>query len=309
MAMGEGQASGKWPASNSEPAVRSWLTTRLQKQFTEDPREGQALLRWMLEAATGKPLGVRMMAAPFRFSEHELNVLAAWSEGVRNGRPIQHMIGQVMFMGLSLEVGPVALVPRPETEEMTAATAQWLLDKFKASPSSDLRGVDVGTGSGCIAVSLKHHLADWPFEMVAEDVSQEALALAQRNAARAGENVIFRHQDALNFMPGEGEAWDLVISNPPYIPASERELLPEVVRLHDPDLALFVPDEQPLLFYEALLRRCLKGGLRPGGACVVECHERFASAVAKLFSTDFDDVRVENDLQGKPRFVWAVAPK
>ena len=292
-----------WPRGNDEDSVRLWLHQAIG--VNREEREATAMVRWLLDEASGLSRGQRMMHSPYRFPESQLNRLGMWARELSHGRPIQHVLGHVHFAGLTLHVGPQALVPRPETEELVALALQALLGM--TSPGL-LEVLDIGTGSGCIALALKHGLnqAGKTSRVVGEDVSLDALLLARRNAATLDLDVDLIEADALGFSPRES-SFDAILSNPPYIPTSERATMDDVVTRHDPALALFVPDDRPLLFYEAILRRCESAVLRPGGVCILECHTAFAHEVCSLFQQSKAIASAETlpDLQGLPRFVQA----
>lgn len=292
-----------WPKRNDEEAVRQWLSGMMDA--TTDKREVASMVRWLLDEASGLTRGQRMMQRPFRFSESELNRLAMWGRDIQQGRPIQHVIGYTPFAGLRLAVGPQALIPRPETEELVSLA----LEDSDEMPSADvLRVLDIGTGSGCIALGVKHglNLAGRASEVVGEDVSVDALRLAEQNAEANHLNVKFVERDALS-SAADTNSYHLILSNPPYIPQREREMMDAVVTDHDPALALFVPDERPLLFYEAILKRCESTALASGGVVLLECHRDFVKDVSNVFcnSPEFAVVDHLFDMQNRLRFVRA----
>lgn len=263
------------------------------------------MVRWLLDEASGLTRGQRMMQRPFRFSESELNRLAVWGRDIQQGRPIQHVIGYTPFAGLRLAVGPQALIPRPETEELVSLA----LEDTDEMPTADvLRVLDIGTGSGCIALGVKYglDLAGRASEVVGEDISVDALRLAQQNAEANDLDVKFVERDALS-PAADANSYHLILSNPPYIPERERETMDAVVTDHDPALALFVPDERPLLFYEAILKRCESTALAPGGVVLLECHRDFVMDVSNLFCSSREFAVVDHlfDMQNRLRFVRA----
>lgn len=292
-----------WPRQNDEETVRLWLCGMIGAN--QDVREVASRVRWLLDEASGLTRGQRMMERPFRFSESELNRLAMWVREIQKGRPIQHVMGYTEFSGLRLAVGPEALIPRPETEELVALALEAVEDM---QPTEPLRVLDIGTGSGCIALGVKHGLnrARWASHVVGEDISPEALRLARRNAESNGLEVEFVERNAL-LPAADGSSYHLILSNPPYIPESEREAMDAVVTNHDPELALFVPDDRPLLHYEAILKRCESAALVPGGVVLMECHTDFVGPISDLFaeSPAFKVVDQLFDMQSRFRFVRA----
>lgn len=216
---------------------------------------------------------------------------------VAAGEPLQYVLGHADFHGLRLAVTPAVLIPRPETEQVVEAALQRVRDV--EAP----RILDAGTGSGCIALAIKHERPD--AEVRACDVSTEALAVARANAWTHGLDVHFIQADLLageearEVLPGN---LDLLVSNPPYIPGEEMDSLPPVVRDYEPREALFCGDD-PLCFYRELAAHACHL-LAPGGALVLEAHAPEAAAVhALLAAFGLADVQVARDLAGHPRIV------
>lgn len=259
---------------------------------------------------------------------------------IEQGEPLQHVLGYADFCGNRFCVNGSVLIPRPETEWLVDEGAK-LMDGCVASdemqhkaPHSPKRILDIGTGSGCIAISLKLRLGDAYVE--AWDISEEALRTAQDNADALKAEVVFRKRDALkaeeegcseeeclqggalvSSAPTEqamdsinySEAniltapWDLIVSNPPYICDSERSAMDDNVLLHEPHTALFVPDDDPLRFYRAIARYALLT-LNTGGSLLFECNTRYAEATGTMLSDmGFEEVTVSDDCFNLPRFV------
>jgi release factor glutamine methyltransferase len=214
------------------------------------------------------------------------------------GEPLQHVLGYAVFRGLRLAVSPAVMVPRPETEEVVGA-ALAMIEDVEAP-----RVLDVGTGSGCIALALKHERPDATVQ--AWDVSPDALAVARDNASRLGLNVQFAEVDLFGDAAADRltEPVDLLVSNPPYIPNDEAETLPAVVRDYDPHVALF-SGVDPLRFYRALAAHA-STLCAPGAAVVLETHADYAEeAAAVLENEGLADVRLQEDLSGRPRILRA----
>lgn len=286
------RGKGPWPSDNQETSVRHWLGLRLGH---EDESERVAMVRWMLDAVSQKSRGERVVDS-YRWPESQLDRLAVWAECLKAGEPLQHLLGEVWFDGMRLVVGPEVLIPRPETEELVAAVASRVI---KDAP---LQVVDWCTGSGCIALALKHRIPH--AHVTGVDVSAKALELAQTNRDQLQLDVTFQHGDLLAADP-----WPVpvqaVTANPPYIPNSERQSMDKRVVDFEPEIALFVPDETPLLFYEKLIEWCGQGNLCADGLLAVECHMEWTHSVAKLFQVEdgWKDVEILEDLQGNPRHV------
>lgn len=237
-----------------------------------------------------------------------------------NAEPLQYVTGTAFFCGHPFHVAPGVLIPRPETE--------WIVDTaVNLVTSSAPRILDIGTGSGCIATSISLALADKHCYTEAWDISEDALRIAADNAARLGAEVEFRRRDALRLEEdffaeerleaeqGGAEAlsadnassasWDIIVSNPPYICNREAADMHANVLRHEPHLALFVPDTDPLLFYRAIARYAMRS-LRKGGWLLFECNTLYAHDTARMASDmGFAASVVEDDCFGKPRFVKA----
>lgn len=211
--------------------------------------------------------------------------------------PIQYIEGKARFCGRAFRVTPDVLIPRPETEEL----AGLILDTLPA----EARVLDVGTGSGCLAVTLS---AERPAAQVeAWDISEAALQVARANNDALGGRVVFRQRDVLSCRPAaeEQEAFDVIVSNPPYVTEAERRDMDRNVLDWEPSLALFVPDDDPLRFYRAIARlgRSL---LKPGGKLYFEINRSFGAETASMLEEmDYKNTFVQKDLSGNDRFVIA----
>ena len=212
--------------------------------------------------------------------------------------PVQYILGEAEFYGRAFTVDRSVLIPRPETEELVREVLEFM-DRKQPSLKT-ITVMDVGTGSGCIPITLK--LERPKAEVLATDISAEALMVAQQNAERLGANVRFIRNDILTEEISANDL-DIVVSNPPYIAAREKEQMqPNVVKF-EPHLALFVPENDPLIFYKALAVKAAKA-LRPSGMLCVEINERFGKEVSALFvEAGFNRVSVVKDLNGKDRIV------
>lgn len=278
----------EWPKDNTYLEVREWLLGRFDA--SSEVRESEARIRVLLEWYTGKNRAM-LVATNHRFTESDLNCLKAYSDSLISGVPIQHITQEVLFMDQMFKVGEEALIPRPETEELVHLIHQELIDRV---PNSIL---DIGTGTGVIPISLKRLYPEARVE--AWDISQEALALAEENSKRLGMEVDFKLKDVLNST--SDSRFDLVVSNPPYITEQEKSEMQKEVVEHEPHLALFVPNDDPLLFYRRIFD-LTSSLMNPGGALYFECHEKYAAEVALLYG-ERHDASVHQDAQGKPRFV------
>jgi release factor glutamine methyltransferase len=228
-------------------------------------------------------------------SESELLEVYEPLKRLMAGEPLQYILGSVHFHGLQLTVAPGVLIPRPETEE--------LVERIIQSGMQPTCIVDIGTGSGCIALALARAFPQ--ARVVGIDVSAEALDIARRNAMQHDIEVEWRHADVLDASFTLPPGTDLVVSNPPYVPRSEEDGLSVQVRSHEPHLALFVDDADPLLFYRRIAEVALRT-LPAGGSLWFEGHFLHAPAVAHMLRTmGFSEVAHYTDLSGNDRFIHA----
>ncbi|MEM9666370.1 MAG: peptide chain release factor N(5)-glutamine methyltransferase [Bacteroidota bacterium] len=257
---------------------------------------------WMLEELLGCTQAQLVAYPDVPVPAEVARQVAAWVTRRLQGEPLQYLLGHADFLGLRLQVSPAVLIPRPETEEV-AVHALAALETI-LTPTV----LDIGTGSGALALALQHRRPD--AHVVACDVSTDALAIAQANAAAHHLPVRFVEADALApGFPGRvgGGPFDLVVSNPPYIPDAERDTLQVEVRDHEPALALFSGDD-PLRFYRAIAAHA-QVLLRPGGWLVFEGHADYAEAVADhLGAEGYQGVVLHEDLAGHPRIVSGCWP-
>ena len=210
------------------------------------------------------------------------------------GCPVQYVTGKTEFCDMTFHVDGSVLIPRPETEELVLWAEQCAADHRNP------RILDVCTGSGCIAIVLAAHLPQ--AKVTALDISHAAIETARRNASMNGVRIRFIDDDALNGMPSlAGETFDIIVSNPPYIPHSEIESMHVNVTRYEPHEALFVDDADPLVFYRAIARTA-RTMLSEGGSLLFEVHEAWAERTAEMLRGEgFGQTEVRNDLFGKPR--------
>ena len=260
-----------------------------------EPQEVQAMIRVICEDVFNyDPVDVALR------QESELPGFAPQRIGeiiarLQRHEPLQYIVGKARFHGHSFKVTPAVLIPRPETEQLV----DMIIDE---NPASDLRVLDMGTGSGCIAISLARALK---FARVdALDVSRDALDIARENAADLKVKVRFFECDML--APQPAASYDIIVSNPPYVCWSEREAMERNVKDYEPGQALFVPDNNPLLFYKSIAPYAAQS-LEKGGRLYLEINQRFGNEVKGLLKDiGFDEVRIVEDSYGKVRFAAAM---
>lgn len=221
-------------------------------------------------------------------------------ERLKEGEPVQYILQRAEFCGMTLKVSSGVLIPRPETEEMV----QWLIDTSRKSPAKIL---DIGTGSGCIALALKNAFPS--AEVSGCDISNEALFIARENAFLNRMKVHFFIADILNWKDSQNwEKSDLIVSNPPYITLVEKKCMIRNVLDFEPHVALFVPDQDPLLFYRNIAEFSMVW-LMPGGRLVFEINELYGPEVVRLLeSKGFSGIEPKADLRGKDRMISAYLP-
>lgn len=292
------------------------LWKRLTAIYNE--REAQAIVRTVLDALFGMSLTDICLGKVTQLSADDTTRLEKIMQRLEKSEPVQYVLGAEWFAGRLFDVAPGVLIPRPETEDLVKWTCDEAKEKEKEDNSKEERGkeekevpkkgeeaphpsiLDIGTGSGCIAITVA--LALPQARVTAWDISTDALAIAAGNAHRLGASVRFEHQDALS-APDDAERWDVIVSNPPYICDRERADMSDNVLSYEPELALFVPDSDPLLFYRAIARYASKA-LKPGGRLLFETNTAYAHEVAQAMADEgFTAIEVRNDCFGKPRMV------
>jgi len=281
-------------ASNTVGAVLDQYQRDLAAHYP--PTEVRAIAAAVFHHALDWDLARVLMDRDLSLSESELLRVYMPLKRLRTGEPLQYVLGTAEFLGLTLTVEPGVLIPRPETEE--------LVDRIVRSGILPQRIVDVGTGSGCIALALKHRFPQ--AEVHGLDVSEHALRIAEANGERNALVVHWARLDALDersMLPGR---CDLVVSNPPYIPRTEADTLALHVREHEPEIALFVDGEDPLRFHRAIGLKAMEA-LVPGGMLWFEGHRDHIDRVpGLLLQQGFREAEALIDLSGAPRFVRAV---
>jgi release factor glutamine methyltransferase len=261
-----------------------------------EEREITSITALVIENITGQRRIDRLLNPIARFSENQQQLFSKYSAELSKLRPVQYVLNEAWFSSMKFYVDENVLIPRPETEELV----EWIEREGQTNATI----IDIGTGCGCIAVSLKHK---WPqSRVIACDISEKALGVARRNAASNGADLEFLQLDFLDRSDWLGiPEIQMIVSNPPYIPVNEKYSMASHVVGYEPSIALFVPDEDPLLFYRALAEFAIIK-LKKGGKLFVEVHESLASQVKKLFSfSDLDHIEIRKDIQGKQRMIKA----
>ncbi|MCW3087018.1 MAG: prmC [Sediminibacterium sp.] len=267
-----------------------------------DAREAANIADWVMESVTGKKRIDRLLDQHREMAEVQQNRLAAITQQLLNHTPVQYVLGEAWFAGMRFYVNEHTLIPRPETEELVA----WIEDIYRKEPLHYRCLLDIGTGSGCIPIVLKKNLPD--LSVTSVDISTDAIVVADRNAEELKAIIEIK---ALDFLAevnwSELPVVDMIVSNPPYIKQSEQQNMAKHVVDYEPRLALFVPDEDALLFYRKI-SVFAKSHLLPKGSIFLEINEALGNEVAALFEQSGYAVELRKDLQGKDRMIRAHFP-
>jgi len=271
------------------------LWSRLVPLYEE--REARAVVQLLLEERFGLSQADLYCGGIDSLSTAQHAQLEALMKRLEQAEPIQYVLGEAWFGGRKFHVAPGVLIPRPETEELCQ------LVESHAPHHPDI--LDIGTGSGCIAITLALDIKD--SKVTAWDISPKALKIADNNAETLNASVNFVETDALR-PPHDTQLWDIIVSNPPYVCRSEAETMDRHVLEHEPHQALFVEDGQPLLFYDSIARYAVRA-LRPDGLLFFELNAAKARETAQLLNDyGFRDVTLHDDQFGMPRFAQARRP-
>ena len=283
--------------------ARTVLTKELKNVYESD--ELRNIIELVIEHITNMSRAEQVKNKVPYLTCTQLEDLDAITERLKKNEPVQYVLGEAWFAGMKFKVNKNVLIPRPETEELV----DWIVKESQKSNPESFRDksqniIDIGTGSGCIPITLKHQLPE--ANVSAIDVCSEALFTATENAIKLNTEVDFTLLDFLDEEKWyELHQYDIIVSNPPYVKQSEINTIHERVKEFEPHLALFVPDNDPILFYKKLSDFSMKH-LNAGGKLFVEINEALGEAVSNLFrSAGFLNVDLKKDMQGKDRMVMA----
>ncbi|WP_373494669.1 peptide chain release factor N(5)-glutamine methyltransferase [Aquiflexum sp.] len=267
------------------------LTSQLQELYSR--QESESLIIWLFEEYLGKSR--RDISNNIALDSLPIELENAFNE-LLEGKPIQYVTGKAPFYGREFLVNSSVLIPRNETEELVHLI-------LKENKKSGIRILDIGTGSGCIPITLALEITG--SEVFALDISEEALSVASQNAKSLDAKVVFQKCDFLNEeIPFKN--LDIIVSNPPYVRISEKEMMHANVLKYEPHLALFVQDDDPLLFYRHIAQKC-KNALNPNGRLYFEINEVLGSSTSDLLTDNgFKEIRILKDLNNRDRMVSAV---
>ena len=263
--------------------------------------EARAMSLLLLEEVAGLTTADVLMERDDALPDDIKMRLSSMAERMSKGEPVQYVLGFQRFCGLKIAVAPGVLIPRPETEELVMLIADEV--QKRTNSSKEIHILDIGTGSGCIALALKHLIGE-KAHVVGWDISDDALRIAQANAEALALDVSFEQHDILASESND-EQFDIIVSNPPYICESEVREMDRNVIDYEPEQALFVKDEDPLLFYRTIAENG-KSLLRTGGRLFFEINRRFGEATKSLLeSKGYCDVQLRKDSFGNDRMMSA----
>ena len=261
-----------------------------------DETEAVNLFYLTMEFVLGFNKAACILNSSEQISEQKIRQLQQVANRLQNNEPIQYIFEKAWFFGYEFRVSPATLIPRPETEELV----DWVLTEMKKNPEKKWRVLDIGTGTGCIPITIKK---EFPLAIVsAMDISEEALKIAKENAKTLQTKIHFIQQDILK--TEELETFDIIISNPPYVRNLEKEEIKGNVLQHEPHLALFVTDNDPLMFYRKITELAHKS-LTENGMLFFEINQYLGVEMKEMVSEYYQTIELRKDLQGNDRMMKA----
>lgn len=276
---------------NTINSLKEYFFQKLQEHFSKSEKQ------ILFERGIEHYLRISSLEAKIsdkRLSESELLSFRSYTNRLMNGEPYQYILGTTFFFNSELSIRKGALIPRPETEELVA----WVL---KRNHRENLEFLDIGTGSGAIPIAISVERPSWKVSGI--DVSEESIILSKENAKINEVDVNFHLLDILQ--EKLNHKYDIIVSNPPYVLESDKIEMSEMVLNHEPHLALFVDDKDPLIFYRRIAQLGIEF-LKRGGEIYFEIHEDFGLEMTELMTQlDYVDVELKKDLQGKDRMIKA----
>jgi release factor glutamine methyltransferase len=264
-----------------------------------DAREAASITSMVLEKITGMTRSLRLIQRQDELTPSQVLLFQQYLAELMQHRPVQYVLGEAWFAGLRFYVDENVLIPRPETEELV----EWILVDLQMPMPPDFRALDIGTGTGCIPISLGKKQKY--IQLMACDISPAALDIARKNSITNQVEVAFflcdiRDAESREKMP----ALNLIMSNPPYIPEKQKAQLDKHVKLFEPELALFVPNNDPIVFYK-LIGQLAKKKLFAGGKLFLELHQDFAREIVHWYRENGFSTELRKDLSGKNRMLRA----
>jgi len=260
------------------------------------PEEIKAMMFWLFEEFLGVERVQYLLDPNKGMSESDMLKFNFAIKDLKQGIPIQHILGYTWFLGLKLGVNKHTLIPRPETEELV----QLIIAREKEKPS--LKVLDIGTGTACIPIGLSQAMTQHKYYGI--DFKEEILALAKRNAESTAVDLHFIQMDILKDSTENLPVFDIIISNPPYVLESEKAEMHENVVKHEPASALYVENNDPLIFYHRISKIAL-AHLKNGGRLYFEINENFGEPISDMLSKmQFKNIQILKDFRGRNRFIF-----
>ena len=286
--------------------TQAYIDFKSKLETIYDDRESDNIADWVFEKVTGLKRWQRRNNHDKLIADYLIK-LEKYLSALLQHQPVQYVLNEAWFYKMKFFVNENVLIPRPETEELV----EWIVDDFRIQIGDlgfkeklNFRIIDIGTGSGCIPVSLKKNLSN--AEVTAIDVSEKALVVAKKNAHDLGTEINFQQLDFLNENEWENlPVLDIIVSNPPYIPIKEKAILAKNVTEFEPGIALFVANDDPYIFYEKIAAFS-KVHLKQEGIIYVEVHEEYAGNVKTIFENAGLSATIKKDIYGKERMVRAI---
>ena len=272
--------------------------SQLEKIY--ESREADTISDWVFENVTGLKKWQRRDNGA-NLDERTILEIQKYLNELLTHKPVQYVLNEAWFYKRRFFVDKHVLIPRPETEELV----EWIIKDVKnlMNPNSILKILDIGTGSGCIPISLKLELPSC--EITSMDVSEKALETAVKNSTELGADIHLINFDFLDESQWQSiSSFNIIVSNPPYIPFAEKKTLSKIVIDFEPGVALFVEDNNPFIFYEKIIKFSKKH-LLPGGKIYVEVHEEYAAEIQQLFEKEGFSTEIKSDIYGRQRMVKA----
>lgn len=263
---------------------------------TYSQQEAKSLANILLSKALGKTAHHSLVYGAETLNPSQVKEIEGYLSLLKLQKPIQYILGETNFFGINMHITPSVLIPRPETEELV----DWII---KTNEMEGRRILDIGTGSGCIAIALAKNLAR--SKVYALDISTDALKLAQANAERAKVDIAFFEHDIINSSAHSimGKPFDIIVSNPPYVRESEKRSMLRNVLDYEPHVALFVNDSDPLIFYKSIALIAIDT-LSASGQIFCEINEALGNETAAVFSEyGFSDISIRKDINDKDRMI------
>ncbi len=278
-------------------AAEQLLLLNLKKLY--DDRESATIMHWVMEHITGKKKTERIIHKTQPLTTSEQETLQRILQELMAHRPLQYVLGEAWFAGMKFYVNEQVLIPRPETEELV----EWVVAESQKSKAKNQKILDIGTGSGCIPIALKKKLPE--YDVTTIDISEGASNIAIQNAASLQVDIKIVTVDFLDENNWDQlPVFDMIVSNPPYIKVSEKQAMAKNVLDYEPGIALFVPDNDPLLFYRKITLFAKKHLAHPG-SIFLEINEAHGKEVISLYSQDGFTTEIKKDLQEKDRMIKA----